>query len=279
MIITTVTPIKIFETDDGLSRDLYRVDLQLNSLMSQKTDAKIVPIISDMSDSKWINDQIEDICNKYNAVHIVTHSDLIWNKALCLNIGIVNSSQKSKYIATLDMDMVYSDLVFQKCVDLLENDSSDSGVVLSRTFSLNEEKIDRDFSHSHFQSLRDNGTFLNLSGNGGIQFFRREWLFKARGYDERFSLWGGIDNEIVKRVLYDGGKEYWISKDESEIYLIHLSHKKFLIPGVSRKFISNYKKQNNVPIYKNDRSVIRNKKSWGNHIEAEGPTWNDLHNC
>jgi len=275
MIITTVTPVKIFETEKGLSRDLERIDLQLASLRSQIGMFTINPIISDMSDSKLVNDKINKICKKYNAKHIVTHSNLIWNKALCLNIGIVNSDKNSSYIASLDADIVFCNNVFKKCINTMKKDKK-TKVCLSQTFMLNDTSILPDFSYKKFQLYRESGQFLNLSGNGGIQFFDKKWLFKARGYDERFNLWGGIDNEIIKRVHFDKCNSRWIAKDEKDILLIHLSHPRFNIPGVSKGFVSFYKKNNNVPIYRKDKTVIRNKNSWGNPKKIIGLTWEDI---
>lgn len=276
MIITTVTPVKIFKTESGLSRDTDRLDLQLASLRDQRGKFDLEPIISDMSDSKEVNDKIAKICKKYRAKHIVTHANLIWSKPLCLNIGIKNSNPLSEYIATLDADIVFSNNVFAKCVRSIKNHPKNVAC-LSRTFMLNESKIEKDFSYKKFQEYITKGSFLNLSGNGGIQFFDKNWIFKVRGYDERFNLWGGIDNEIIKRVSMDGRKYEWISDNEKDdILLIHLSHPRFQIPGISKGFISKYKKENNVPIYKNDNSIIRNKKAWGNPDRSPGLTWNNL---
>jgi hypothetical protein len=127
-----------------------------------------------------------------------------------------------------------------------------------------------------FQSLKGSGTFLSLDANGGLQFFSREWLFKVHGYDERFNLWGGIDNEIVDRACYDSKCVGWLSRDLENIYLVHLQHPKWELPGLTSEQIGAYKRRNNRTLYLKNRKakqVIVNLESWGQECNVIGPRY------
>jgi hypothetical protein len=130
----------------------------------------------------------------------------------------------------------------------------------------------KDFSKKNFEKCRGKGKFLNLSGNGGLQCFDRDWLFEVRGYDERYSLWGGIDNEIIKRAKFDKKEVVWLNDINKEILLIHLKHLKHIAPGLSKEFVHNYKHKYNVKYYKSKRtSAIVNSKFWGKENKIIGP--------
>jgi len=270
MKITTVTPTKIFRTKDGgYSRNIERIEAQLKSLRSQKTNAKIYPIISDLSGDLEIIEQFKKICKKYDAKYINTETNLVWNKPLALNIGIKASDSNSDLIISLDADIVLRQNVIKKC--LLKK--SNNNVIVCQTYMYNEDMYNfKDFSKKSFEKCRGEGRFLNLSGNGGLQCFDREWLFRVRGYDERYSLWGGIDNEIIKRAKFDKKEVVWLNGINKEILLIHLEHSKHMIPGLSREFVSNYKHKYNVKYYRSKWvSAIVNPKSWGNAKRVVGP--------
>jgi hypothetical protein len=272
MKITTITPTKIFRTKDGgYSRSVDRIEAQLKSLRSQKTNAEICPIISDLSSDSEIIEQFKNICKKYDAKYINTKTNLVWNKPLALNIGIRSSDLDSDLMISLDADIILRDSVIQRC---LKNKNANN-VIVCQTYMYSENMYNfKDFSKKNFEKCRDKGKFLNLSGNGGLQCFDREWLFKVRGYDERYNLWGGIDNEIIKRAKFDKREVVWLNGIDKEILLIHLHHSKKTssIPGLSSAFVYEYKSKYNVPRYKSKWvSAIVNPKSWGNAKRVIGP--------
>lgn len=274
--ITTVTTIKIFRLDNGkLSRSYDRIEQHLKSIRLQKGDLEILPIISDMSEDEEVVRSIKKICKKYDAYYINTKSNLIFNKSFGLNIGILNS-KNTKYLATIDADIILREDTLLKCVESKNN----KNVVLCRTFMLNDYEYNGEFDKESFSNLKGLGSFLNKGGNGGIQFFERSWLFKVRGYDERYNLRGGMDNEIIKRCLLDGLSEKWIN-DDDQIYLAHINHDRFNFKNISQSYVKNYR-EHNVKIYNKLRSIrvskykpldaiIVNKKSWGKEEEVVGP--------
>ena len=268
--IVTITPIKIFRMPDGkITRSVNRIDLQLASLRAQKGDFEIRPIVSDMSEDPHVIDALQKICEKHSATYINTKSSLIFNKALCLNVAIKSVPKNVQYIATLDADIIYREDVFQKCLDLVDNGKN---FVLSQTFMYKNEMMAPDFSEESFSAVKDDGEFLHIVGNGGLQFFPREWLQKVRGYDERFNLWGGPDNEMAERAAKAGLKPKWVSRNDKDIYLIHLAHARYQIPGVSIEFIAAYRKQYNHKIFIDKQiKVVANPDSWGEEANIVGP--------
>lgn len=277
MKVFTVTPIKIFKFKDGtLSRSIPRIESHILSLKSQKTSAEIKTIISDMSTDQDIINKLSAICKKHNAIYINTVSNLIFNKSLCLNIGI-KMSQDADYIATMDADIIIRDDVIEKCI---ENKTKDN-VILCQAFMYNKEHWDGDFSKESFDKMSNHGKFLSKDGNGGIQFFEKDWLFKVNGYDERYNLRGGMDNEMIVRFSLNKGSEHWLNKDD-EILIAHLDHERFNFLGVTREYVSKYRTENNVALYNVLRAqrgnpnvspshIIVNSKSWGIEKNVIGP--------
>jgi predicted glycosyltransferase involved in capsule biosynthesis len=273
MIISTVTPIKIFRDKKGnLSRSIDRIERQLQSLRAQKTAHEIRPVISDMTEERDIQNRIKEMAKQFEANYIHTPSNLLWNKSFCLNVGIKRVDPASDFIATLDVDIIFREDVFEKCVELARKDEQEKPVVICRSFGHEKEDIKPVFTPEAFNAAKNYGEFLMVSANGGIQFFDREWLYKVRGYDERYNLWGGIDNEIIKRARKDEKKVSWLSSDDDEVFLIHLNHAKWPMPGVNRGFLWNYRKQVNHQFYHREKiNVIVNPNSWGDEKQVAGP--------
>ena len=271
-IIQTITPIKIFRLPDGtLSRSPDCLEYQLRSLKAQTGDIVIRSLISDMTEDKEIQKKIKKIATRYGATYIHSKCDLLWNKALCLNIGIRAAAEDCDFIATLDADLIYRDSVFASCVRASRAGKSKS-VVICRTFMYNRDTWEAGFTAGEFNRVRSKGKFLTKAGNGGIQFFPREWLHKVRGYDERYNLWGGPDNEIVNRARMDGLRVHWISMREDEIHLIHLKHPQWIINGTTHVEIGNYRKKVNHKLYRQKAKIIANDSGWGDPKMAIGPT-------
>jgi predicted glycosyltransferase involved in capsule biosynthesis len=277
MKVFTITPIKIFKFENGsLSRNISRIESHILSLKNQKTSADITSIISDMSEDKDIINKLSEICRKNNVTYVNTKSNLIFNKSLCLNIGI-KMAEKADYIATIDADILLRNDVIQKCID----NKRKGNVILCQTFMYNSSVWHKDFDEKSFNSVKEDGSLLSKSGNGGIQFFSKDWLYKVNGYDERYNLRGGMDNEIIKRFLLDNGNQNWLNLGE-EILLVHLDHKRYNFLGITKEYTSDYRIKNNVMLYNILRSqrrqnsnlndhIIVNKKSWGVEKNVVGP--------
>jgi predicted glycosyltransferase involved in capsule biosynthesis len=186
-------------------------------------------------------------------------------------------AEKADYIATIDADILLRNDVIQKCIDNKRKDN----VILCQTFMYNSSVWHKDFDEKSFNSVKEDGSLLSKSGNGGIQFFSKDWLYKVNGYDERYNLRGGMDNEIIKRFLLDNGSQNWLNLGE-EILLVHLDHKRYNFLGITKEYASDYRIKNNVMLYNILRSqrrqnsnlndhIIANKKSWGVEKNVVGP--------
>jgi predicted glycosyltransferase involved in capsule biosynthesis len=272
MKIATVTPIKIFVDEQGQwSRSPERIEIQLRSLKAQKGDFNIHSIITDMSTDPEVITALKSIASKHGATYLNTASTLIWNKALCLNVGICAVSTDCDYIATLDADLIYREDTFQGMLALAKAGGQGNSVVVCRTFMYNKSTYSDSFSQAEFQKIARDGKWLNLAGNGGIQFFEREWLQSVRGYDERYNLWGGPDNEIINRAKRAGKNIRWLSKGKDQIYLIHLDHPRWVIPGMTFDEIQRYRKTVNHGIYHQTPAVVANLDGWGSEELVSGP--------
>ena len=287
--IFSVTPVKISRMKDNtLSRSMDRLSMHLFSITNQNVKAYIKPIVSDLSSDPDISSSIKSVCDKYNALYVHTDTNLVWNKPLALNVGIKMVPKDAKYIATLDLDIIIKDNVFSECISVSNKLLSSRRlryrvhpVIVARTFMLNEDKSSEIINNFHKNgyfsidgnSMLESGEFLKDIGNGGMQFFDRDRIFRTKGYDERFNLWGAIDNEILKRAELGKRRVVWINGRESgeDISLVHLYHQSWSNPHVSREYIEKYREENNKVFYEKERTIFINSESWGVEANVVGP--------
>jgi hypothetical protein len=256
--ITTVTPIKIFRLPNGnLSRSIERIAIQLKSLRAQ-VGVIINPIVSDMSWDDDIKASIEEICNTYGAKYVHTQSTLIWNKPLCLNIGI--KMAKTRYTAALDADVIYRNDTFKSCV------KAGATLVIARTFGLRCD-FNGGFGRKNFNSKAGSGRMMKAVANGGIQFLKTKWVHKTGGYDERFNMWGRPDNEMVRRAKKYGTVGRLSNK--AEIRLIHLYHPRHVTGLMSKEDEKICNKWRDLVFSR--KCCLRPNKSWGNEQNVVGP--------
>ena len=268
--ILIITPYKLYKNQNEYSRDIRILNLHQKSIKKQKCDLNIHSILSDMSIDQSIQKEILNICKNNNAEYRNIPSTLIWNKALCLNAIIKNEWKSYDYICTVDADIIFRSDVFLKASDFLNTNN----VILNQTFLIDKEKSNyllnylEEIDFSDFSSVLLNGKFLKICGNGGLQIFNSKWLYDVHGCDERYNLWGGPDNEIIKRAQKAQKKVIWLNKINQEILQCHLFHSTF---SKNEKFAIDYKQTNNIPLYHKTQNIIVNQNSWGIEKNIIGP--------
>jgi len=180
-----------------------------------------------------------------------------WNKSHALNIGI--KMCKSDYIATTDCDMIIPKYFFEKIKDYLTG--KDIFVYSTNVRRINTRK--GSFKQKWNWSTRwwKKNNFYPIKSDGGIQLFSRKWIWKVKGYDENFTYWGGMDNDLHLRALFDH-----IPTIDLGVQLLHQEHKHDKEAHLDPKERDYAQKMRYVKKeylnYKEENRIIKNK-GWG----------------
>lgn len=296
-MISIIAGVRLYE---DLEREPYLLRNFLYSLKHQ-TKSPLEIIISDFGSEPIYRDKIEEYCKKYKAKYIFTDTNEVWNRPKALNIGIKNSSNKSKYIICTDIDMLFRKDFVETISNFHKN--NENAFILSQFSDLDENAIKKDtdvvknFEYlasiaiphcswrrhlvaKHKECAQCTGVGYGIDycsklnyttrqmqkprlTSGACQSASRDWFFKVRGYDERFTGWGGNDTDMRYRAQKDGLKEIWI---QGETILLHQWHPKQIELAKKKGNLKNFleKVKKNRHRRDNLNTVVRNKDfEWG----------------
>ena len=173
-------------------RDKERIQLCINSLSGLPMGEVIVVNYG----SKVFEDMVIKSSIPLRAIHY--DKNPIWNKAHALNLGI--KSTKSKYIMTVDCDMILNKELKERIVkNLGENNflyNTNVRRIHPANISLDEE--------TNFKKSRpwfgNNRNQFYSKANGGIQIYSRDFINHVGGVDEDFGVYfGAMDNRVYEQ--------------------------------------------------------------------------------
>lgn len=257
-MISTITPIKIFKMPDGTpSRSLDRLDVQLKSLRSQTVESE--NIIVDSSEEPF-NSTVKDIAEKNGAKYIFVETNLIFNKPLLLNTGILNSS--GEYLGILDLDIFLRNDVLEKSLKKIK----ECDTIVGTTYNILEPKDDY-FSGTY--NLKKTRNDIGYS-EGGYVFYSKKLIQGIGLYDRNFDLWGGPDNEIMYRFIILQKKiERSIFDKEPSVF--HIPHVSRSCPHLSKEFVEKNNFYNRKHLHSNiltGKYILQNNDADENKISG-----------
>jgi glycosyltransferase involved in cell wall biosynthesis len=200
----------------------------LESLYKQNTKIILVDYGSSDENLLW-----ERVCAlKFNLKLIeVKNNTEIFNKSRAINIGI--KEVDTEYVMLGDIDNIYK-----------------SNFVEEILASVSPKKI---VSCLRYNTLQ-NGDWEKkaIRACGGCLVVAKDWLMKIHGFDEKYTLWGAEDDDLVERATKDGLELYLVPLNTT--FCVHQWH----LP--SSKTTLKWNRQ----YFKLKKPVVRNGDNWGN---------------
>jgi len=199
----------------------------IESLYKQNTKIILVDYGSNEENISW-----ERICaSKYNFNLIEVKNNVeVFNKSRALNIGIRYA--ETNYIMCGDIDNIY----MSNFIEEIEKVLSPKKLITCRRFNtnINGKKIKP-----------------SIRAYGGCLVVQKDLLVKIHGFDERFTMWGGEDDDLIERTNKSGIDTLEIPAKSTSC--VHQWHK----PAIKETL------QWNRQYAKLKKPIIRNKNEWG----------------
>jgi glycosyltransferase involved in cell wall biosynthesis len=227
----------------------YRIINAFKSIRNQDYPHDLIKLVLvDYGSKKELIPSYEKLCKEYDAEYIRIDNRSIWCKSHALNIVIKQA--KTKYILSTDADIMFENNYIKEAVKELQRNPYQ--VILSKCLDVPKTAIkDYDFYElKKIATFRFKGSYLSSGINIALTYF----YHRIRGYDERYVLWGGEDDDLIKRFKLLGLKSTNMSK---QISYVHLWHPKY-------QGAKNYQQiETNEKYLRNNHSIFRNKDGWG----------------
>ena len=247
------------------NRGDYRLVNCLKSLRGQAYPENLIKIIIVDYDSQ-INyaEKFERLCDRFDAQYLRVENRPVWSRSKSLNIGI--KLAKTKFILTSDVDIIFAPNYIQEAIVELKRNPFQ--YILSKVMDLPKEAVASEIEAStDYYQLRqlsqyrgdreENKQVKGFFGKGiNLSYaYIYQWL---RGYDERLSVWGGEDNDLIKRFELLGIKMVDLSAKTSYLHQWHPPFEGFIMNEKLTNKINTNKK------YVSKRnSLKRNLFHWG----------------
>jgi glycosyltransferase involved in cell wall biosynthesis len=227
----------------------YKIIRVFQSIRNQVYPHDLIKLVLvDYGSKKESIPSYEKLCKEYDAEYIRIDNRSIWCKSHALNIAIKQA--KTKYILSTDADIIFENNYIKVAIEELQRNPYQ--VILSKCLDLPKTE----FKEPVFNELKRIATFRFKGSylSGGINIALTHFYHKIHGYDEKYILWGGEDDDLIKRFKLLGLKITNISKSTS---YIHLWHPKY-------HGAKNYQQiEKNIEYLSNTHSIVRNKDGWG----------------
>ncbi len=199
---------------------------------SYSCDIIIVDYGSTEKNLKWER----ELFSKFKFIEVKRNTE-VFNKCRALNIGI--KASKTPFILQSDIDSIFSSNFVEEVMKVLK--SNKKAIVLCRKTDLSKD-----------------GSEMKLHGvsYGSCVGISTDWLKSVHGYDEKYTLWGGEDDDMYIRASLAGFTRVWITK---KAWIKHQWHSETAsnksTVSENRKYLSLHNKPN--------VSIIRNLNCWG----------------
>lgn len=170
--------------------------------------------IFDFSESKLIDD----------AIHIpYPNSEFKKSEKINKVIEYNHLQYNPDIFCYLDNDIVFLENEYDHMIEnLISMDNFGENSILNNDVLeiLNPENVD----HNHFQLYFPiNVNIKSIRGCGPFYFIPFKKLFEMGGYDERFTVWGGEDDDMYERLVKSGCHMH-----KTNMQLFHLPHKSMM---------------------------------------------------
>ncbi len=243
------------------NRSDYRL---INSLLSLDNQAhptgNVVPLVVDYGSDPDQASKAREICEELGASLVQVEAPGPWSRGRCLNIGL--RSVNTKYVATSDVDMVFSPSYFADAVGELAKaplsivcapmrDLPESALPEIKEAAADRRPLDTD-AWGQPSIERFDGALHPSLGTGPTAFYQL-----IRGYDEHFETWGGEDRDLMKR-LTTLGLDMVPQRDRS--FYLHQWHPKY--EGVRDEATEELVRSNRA-YFRSNHTIIRNDDDWG----------------
>lgn len=183
------------------NRDAQRLDNLLKSLLVyQDLKPRDVIVVDTSTDAKIVV-QVAKVVHSYLRARLLYYRSNKFDKPWALNVGI--KAAGTTYIATTDMDFMFSRNFIQKVMNRLHKGNSFVMAVAHR-LSFNAD-LSSPFENWDKLCMLSTPWPGLTGGEGTIQAAHRKWWYKVHGYDEQFKDGlGGMDTDLWLRAQKDG---------------------------------------------------------------------------
>ena len=218
-MITVVLAIK--------NRPIKETSNCLYSLISQNCNIILVDYGSRKANLSW-----ERLFCRTNNIKLieVENNTLIFNKSRALNIGIIEAT--TDYVMFGDIDLIYQPNFIHEAEKVVNKNR----LVTCRRYNQNKDgTVQKD----------------SVRAYGGCIILSREWLMSIHGFDEKYTFWGGEDDDIITRAIACNMDVYTLPIAVTSC--LHQYHKESV--KITLKANREY--------YKLKKPIVRNTEKWG----------------
>lgn len=202
-------------------------------------DLEIKCFLYDLSPKKRIEE----------AIHIPVEK-VCYERSKKINLCIEHNYLYSKpdLICFLDSDVFFEENQYDKFINILRNFDKKT-FYTSRVLDI-QNNLEVDFENLKIDE-NVNFQIREIPGLGAFFLVDFESIFNIGGFDERFLVWGGEDDDLRVRLLNSG-----LNRKNIPIALFHLNHDNGLIHHANVE--NSEQKQKQLDICWHDKSIIRN---------------------
>lgn len=245
------------------NRSGQRVENFLQTLRRQTVPPEQVEIV--VCDFGSEPDHARDIrarCARHGARYIYTPDGPVWNKSRALNIAIQHTSPTAEFILSTDIDLLFAPNFVETVLRVLTGYGPCLVLCQFRDLPAGALRPETDL-RAEFGRLCRMATWHDRSGTGGCQAAPRAWFFRVRGYDERLRLWGGMDEDLLRRARRDGLEPVWIQDRTALLHQWHRRKWDFAQDSPAQEALIRRYWEENHRLIAADPSIVRNREGWG----------------
>lgn len=157
------------------------------------------------------------------SVHFPYDDDVFYKtKKMNTAIKYLIENENPDYICFFDADVFLSDNHYEDFFNLTNNLKNKYFFVAQSVFDITESSVPFiDFNRIAVNLDEISYSVREISGLGGFFLIKTSDLYDIGGFDERFIVWGGEDNDLCSRLLRSG-----IEREYVKFNFYHLPHKK-----------------------------------------------------
>ena len=217
------------------NREIDRVSRCIESF-AQQSIQNFELIFIDYGSDLDVADAVQQLLSNYSFVKYI-YTDTrgwFWNRAHALNTGLVNS--KGKYIISSDIDMIHAPNFIEQLDKIVEPDV----LYHYRCYYLPENYK---YDHRNLNGKAQADYPVSSKNARGLLVIDKATCLRIDGWNEKFKIYGGEDNDISQKLLNAGLQLQWLPINKFTTYhQWHPTHKKNIevLPYKWKKKIMDY---------------------------------------